>query len=652
MADEQSELRRINWHELFSFPRIFRSFRMAIHPSKLLLALAAIVLIYAGGWLLDRVWSLWGGYVDQDEIYCHFANTAMADRGPDGPKNLMTFRQWKDSKNENRLREAVQCQAEAKQQARTLDQYLTSLRGVTGGGDLVATFEKLRAEEEKKESTKESIDPASMYEEAKKNQDSWSSRLSAASDEFKREVKRIEKLIDDSYDQTRNDIDKKELSKDDKDKTRKALEKHHQLALQKLTERKVEFKKEVMAIRGSPVFDSFLQYEWACVTNAISAVRHGNITGCLKEFREQSRTGAVQAMAVGTNQTVPVPAAGPGVQPGFLYWVLLAAEGFSWLIGQHWVYALIFLVWCLAVWALFGGAIHRIAALHAAREEKISITQALRFSAGKFLSFFTAPLIPIAIVLVLGVFLVIGGLVGNIMGFGAILMGVLFFLAIVVGLLIAFLLVGLVAGAGLMYPTIAVEGSDSFDAISRSFSYVFARPWRAAMYSMVALFYGVICYLFVRLFAFLALAGTHMFVKWGVFTGGNSLSAEADKLDVMWTAPTFDSLHGPWSWSAMTACETIGAAFIWIYVFIIAGLVAAFLLSYLASSTTVIYYLLRQKVDATDLDDVYVEEAEAAPAPPAAEPVAEAPPADKPVEAAPAPEPPKPAEPGAEKPQG
>ena len=38
------------------------------------------------------------------------------------------------------------------------------------------------------------------------------------------------------------------------------------------------------------------------------------------------------------------------------------------------------------------------------------------------------------------------------------------------------ILLGLTGGFNLMYPTIAVEGSDSFDAISRSFSYVYARP--------------------------------------------------------------------------------------------------------------------------------------------------------------------------------
>ena len=60
-------------------------------------------------------------------------------------------------------------------------------------------------------------------------------------------------------------------------------------------------------------------------------------------------------------------------------------------------------------------------------------------------------------------------------------------------------LLGTVGGFNLMYPTIAVEGSDSFDAISRTFSYVYARPWRMLFYTLVAIVYGALCYLFVRL---------------------------------------------------------------------------------------------------------------------------------------------------------
>jgi hypothetical protein len=63
-----------------------------------------------------------------------------------------------------------------------------------------------------------------------------------------------------------------------------------------------------------------------------------------------------------------------------------------------------------------------------------------------------------------------------------------------------------------------------------------------------------------------------------------------------------------------------------VWVAIVVGLVAAYMLTYFASSTTAIYYILRRRVDATDLDDVYVEEEEdLAPSVPAEEPAAEEP---------------------------
>src|SRR5690349_15740006 len=56
MADEAQTIRSINWREVFPFTHVFRAFRIAVHPSKLLLALAALLLIYAGGRALDAVW--------------------------------------------------------------------------------------------------------------------------------------------------------------------------------------------------------------------------------------------------------------------------------------------------------------------------------------------------------------------------------------------------------------------------------------------------------------------------------------------------------------------------------------------------------------------------------------------------------------------
>ncbi|HOD84422.1 MAG TPA: hypothetical protein PKG77_23620, partial [Phycisphaerae bacterium] len=72
MIDEQNEVRRINWNEVFAFTHIFKGFKMAIQPSKMLLALAAILLIYVwGAWVLDSIWGLAGQTAATNEIAAH-----------------------------------------------------------------------------------------------------------------------------------------------------------------------------------------------------------------------------------------------------------------------------------------------------------------------------------------------------------------------------------------------------------------------------------------------------------------------------------------------------------------------------------------------------------------------------------------------------
>src|SRR5262245_30960065 len=58
MADEQQGIviRNIDWREVFPFTQLFRAFRVAVHPSKLILALVALLAIYVGGRVLDGVW--------------------------------------------------------------------------------------------------------------------------------------------------------------------------------------------------------------------------------------------------------------------------------------------------------------------------------------------------------------------------------------------------------------------------------------------------------------------------------------------------------------------------------------------------------------------------------------------------------------------
>ncbi|HMO26278.1 MAG TPA: hypothetical protein PKB10_08410, partial [Tepidisphaeraceae bacterium] len=100
----------------------------------------------------------------------------------------------------------------------------------------------------------------------------------------------------------------------------------------------------------------------------------------------------------------------------------------------------------LLLWSIFGGAICRIAAVHAARDEKISVRESLKFSTGKLISFFSAPLIPLIVLVVIGLVVAAGGFVGNIPWIGPIVIGLAFFLALIAGLLMTLVLLGTIGG--------------------------------------------------------------------------------------------------------------------------------------------------------------------------------------------------------------
>src|SRR5262249_20033217 len=138
-----------------------------------------------------------------------------------------------------------------------------------------------------------------------------------------------------------------------------------------------------------------------------------------------------------------------------------------------------------------------MASVQVARGEKISMREALRFVGARYLSFLCAPLIPLLFVAVVVIGLSLYGLFFMIPWLGEFLVaGAGYPLVLLAGLMMAIVLVGLV-GWPMMYATISAEGSDSFDAISRSYSYVYQSPWSYAWYSLVALAYGAVVIFFV-----------------------------------------------------------------------------------------------------------------------------------------------------------
>jgi len=275
-----------------------------------------------------------------------------------------------------------------------------------------------------------------------------------------------------------------------------------------------------------------------------------------------------------------------------------------WAFKYHYIYSIIFFAITLTMISIAGGAICRIAALQFAQDEKPGLTETLRFSAKKFTSFFAAPLAPAGIIIFIGFFIFLLGLVGNIPWAGKSIMVIFMFLALIAGGLITVVLIGAVAGFNLMFPAVAYENADCFDAISRAFSYIFAKPWRMGFYTAIAAVYGAICYMFVRFFAFLLLWVTYWALQLGIL-GDNS------KLTAIWQdKPTFMNLIVPPDWAALNQLESLGAFLVYLLLLAVVVLIVAFLVSFYFSANTIIYALIRKAVDNTALEDVYTPDEE------------------------------------------
>ncbi len=571
MADEQNELRRINWSELFPFTRIFKSFRMAAcQPAKVGLALGAILVLFVAGWLLGVIWSWTGATAFPGEIDAYRSLTSAQ------------FNAARENWEDGRLPAAAAALVAARNENLNLTRYQQKLGEQTKAKYYLAGFKKEIQDRKKPTYDAALLDLAQVLDKAGKDDKDPSDLLDDAESIRDDVIEAISEAIGETAEEAEEIIDADaDLNDDQKEKQKDLLDEEEEQAWFALTQLKRDWAEAETAIQGRQIFTSFMDYELACIDNALSAVWRADFFNGI-----QATSG------------------------GFVGWMMAALQGFCWMISEHWIFAIFFLPLLLGVFALFGGAISRITALDFARNERISIGQGLRFSAGKFLSFFLSPVLVLILVLLGGALLALGGFIGSIPYAGEIFMSLLFFLALIMGMVLAFFLIGFVAGSPLMYPTIAVEGSDSFDGISRSIMYVYSHPWHTLFYGLVTVIYGALTYLFVRFFLFLALLLTHMFVGWGLIGGGETLGSSADKLDLLWAAPTFENLYAGMQWQALGGWSVIWAFVLNVWVFLIAALVFAYLISFFFTASTVVYYLLRRKIDSVEMDDVYVEEIE------------------------------------------
>jgi hypothetical protein len=289
----------------------------------------------------------------------------------------------------------------------------------------------------------------------------------------------------------------------------------------------------------------------------------------------------------------PKPAIGEqAVEGGVVYLIWLDAvlcfRSLLWALQYHTLYSVIFLVYGFVIACAVGGAICRCAALEFANNEKPGLFESLEFVREKLWSLISAPLIPAMLMGAFTAFLVLCGLAVN-------------FIPWVGELSLALLLPASLSGTGLMFPAIAYEGTTGLDAIGRSISYVLNKPVWMLFYLTVETFLGTFFYLIMRGFLFSVLWVTYHSVRLGIYQPQSGPS----KLERIWAEPSMFYLLSapadPITWSERVASVLIGALMLGI-----TSLIAAMVISYTFSSLTIIYALMRKKVDKTPIRKIWI----------------------------------------------
>jgi hypothetical protein len=78
----------------------------------------------------------------------------------------------------------------------------------------------------------------------------------------------------------------------------------------------------------------------------------------------------------------------------------------------------------------------------------------------------------------------------------------------------------------------------------------------------------------------------------------------------MWPEPSFGRLTYSPYWDTLQWGGDAGAAIASFWIYLAIGLLGAFVISFYFSASTIIYVLMRRKVDAAEMDQVYLESPE------------------------------------------
>jgi len=271
----------------------------------------------------------------------------------------------------------------------------------------------------------------------------------------------------------------------------------------------------------------------------------------------------------------------------------------AWLVTTHPGFAAVFTVVGLVVTVLFGGAISRSMALQVGRHERIGAGPSIGYVARRLVWYLATALIPPGVVVALALVASLVGLLFNLPGLdvvGGLLYGVVLLLSVGAAVVV----IGMAAAGNLMMPAMGVEGTDAFDAVSRSFAYVFGRPLHFLWYTAVALVAGAIIYAVLGLAVWLTLWLGRTAAGLWVFREG-------------WYAmvvPPADrgALLTEVSWDELSATSKLTATLVRQWQMLMLALLPAYGFCYYFCAYTWVYLLLRRSADGAPVSEVYEAE--------------------------------------------
>lgn len=581
MPEQNGEVRRIEWRSALPALRLFNTTHRALHFQQMTLALGCVLACYLAGRLLDGLWGSNGVIVAIDSGARHEIDAFASLSGP-GFKDWKreTLRQQRESARQAALNHADGTREETETRLRT-----ERPERLLSGGTFVQQRNAARAFIEQRLSDT----LAALKSDAQRSADDkreTSARLKAAADTLKRHLagKAPARAANAEQANALHTILSVTPTADEAaaGKLRQAIARADAIAA-------------VTTLRPQGIFITLLTYEMDCFAAAVQGALRGSWGYAGMAYsREPSMLGSIGS----------------------------AASGILWLATERPLYAALYGVVHLAIFCFFGLAICRSAAIQGARGESTTLSDMLVFAREKAPGCILALLTPVALALVVVLLLFVGGLVGAIPWIGTVVATLLYFLAILGGGAVAGIVILGVLGIHLIAPRIAIEGSDGFDGGQYAVSYATSRGWHLALYALFLLIYGAASFIVMRVILLLTLKFAHVFTAAGMSGLGAWSSGETatvGRLDAMWRMPTWGELSllpsvggtpfwGEFAAAPLSTPEMLGCLLLRFWVFLLVGLLGAFVVSFYFVGSTNMYLLLRKSCDGVEYEELYYEE--------------------------------------------